>query len=65
MHTKKNNIKNQVHYDYKNLTEQKQLETRNILIEKKSYKDLVIYFTIYHHDKSLIMLNLYYNELKN
>ena len=37
------------------------LETRNIFIDKKSYKDLVIYFTRYHLDKS--MLNLYSDEL--
>ena len=30
----------------------KTLETRNILIDKKSYKDLVFFFTRYHHVKS-------------
>ena len=35
------------------------LETRNILIDKKSCKELVIYFTGYHPDKSIAMLNLY------
>ena len=42
---------------------QKKIETRNILIDKKSCKDLVIYFTRYHPDKSITMLNLYYDKL--
>ena len=29
----------------------------------KSYQDLVIYFTRYHPDKSMRMLNLYYDKL--
>ena len=56
------NIKNQVQYHYENLIEPKKLETRNILIDKKRHKDLVNYFTIYHHDESTTMLNLYYDE---
>ena len=42
---------------------QKKTETRNILIDKKSYKDLVIYFIRYQPDKSIRMLNLYYDKL--
>ena len=64
MHTKKINIKNQVHYHYENLINPKILETSNIFIDQKSYKDFVIYFTRYHTDKSITMLNLYYDELK-
>ena len=30
---------------------------------RKNYKDLGIYFTRYHPDKSMAMLNLYYDEL--
>ena len=30
---------------------------------KKSYKDLVIYFTRYNPDKSVAILNLYYVQL--
>ena len=45
MHTKKMNIENQVHYHYEKLTKPKKIETRNIFIDKKSYRDLVIYFT--------------------
>ena len=40
----------------------KMLGTRNIFIDKKSNKELVIYFTIYHPDKSIAMLKLYYDE---
>ena len=64
MHTKKINIKNQVHYHYENLMKLKILETSNIFIDQKSYKDFVIYFTRYHTDKSITMLNMYYDELK-
>ena len=63
MHTKKINIKNQAHYHYENLFKPKKLETKNIFIDKKSYKDLVIYFTGYHFDKSITMLNVYCDEL--
>ena len=41
----------------------KKLETENILIHEKNYKDLVIYFTIYVHSKLIKMLSLYYHEL--
>ena len=63
IHTKKINIKNQVQYHYENLVKPKKTETRNILIDKKRYKDLVIYFTRYHRDKSIRMINLYYDKL--
>ena len=41
----------------------KKLETENILIHEKNYKDLVIYFTRYVHSKLIKMLSLYYHEL--
>ena len=63
IHTKKINIKNQVQYHYENLVKPKKTETRNILIDKKRYKDLVIYFTRYQPDKSIRMINLYYDKL--
>ena len=63
MHTKKINIKNQVHQNYENLIKSKKLGTRNILIDKKSYKDMVIYFNRNHLDESITMLNLYYDKL--
>ena len=53
IHTKKINIKNQVHPHYENLIKLKKIEARNIFIDKKSYEDLVIYFTRYHTDKSI------------
>ena len=58
MHTKKY----QVHYHYESLVEPKKIETVNILIYKKSYKYLMIYFTRYHPHKSLTVLNVYYVE---
>ena len=63
IHTKKINIKNEVHYHYENLVKPQKTEIINILIDEKSYKDLVIYFTRYHPDKSIRMLNLYYDKL--
>ena len=48
---------------YENLIKPKKLETRKIFINTKSYTDLVIYFTRYHHVKSTTKLNLYYQEL--
>ena len=59
MHTKKINIKNQVHYHYENSIKPKKLETRNFFFKK----DLVIYFSRNHPDKLQTMLDLYYEEL--
>ena len=57
-------FENQVHSHYENLTAPKKIETRNILIDKKSCKDLAIYFTRYHPGISIAaMLNLYYDKL--
>ena len=40
------NIKNRVYnYHFDNLVKAKKLETKNILIDEKNYKDLTIYFT--------------------
>ena len=52
MDTKKFNSKNLVYYYYENLIKPKKLETRNTLIDKKSYKALVINFTCYSPDES-------------
>ena len=41
----------------------KTLETKNILIHKKNYMDLLIYFTRYDGRKSIRILTLYYNKL--
>ena len=47
---------------FNNLVEAKK-ETKNILIEEKKCKDLVIYFTGYIHSKSIKMTSLCYHEL--
>ena len=44
-------------------SKKKKLETKNILIDEKNYKGLVIYFTRYVHSKSIKMLSLYYPKL--
>ena len=45
MNANKINIKNQVYNCYfDNLVKTKKLETKNILIDQKHYKDLVVYF---------------------
>ena len=41
----------------------KRKNIENILIDEKSYKDLVIYFTRYDYGKSIRILSLYYHEL--
>ena len=38
------------------------METKTFFTNKKNFKDLVIYFTIYAHNKSLKMLSLHYDE---
>ena len=50
MHVKEINIKNRVYYYYfYHLIKAKKLKTKNILIDEKNYKDLVIYFARYVH----------------
>ena len=39
------------------------METKNILIDEKNYKHLVIYFTRYDNGNSIRISSLYYNEL--
>ena len=52
-------IKNQVcHYYFNNAANAKKLATNNILIDEKSYKYLVIYFTKFAHNKLLKNLRL-------
>ena len=64
MHIQKINIKNRVcNYHFYNLVKAKILETKNILVNKKNYQDMTIYFTRYFHSKSIKMLNLHYHEL--
>ena len=64
MHINEINIKNRFSKCYfDNSIKAKNLETKNILINEKNYKDLVIYFTKYAHNKSIKIVNLHYNEL--
>ena len=64
MHLQKFNIKNRVYsYHVYNLVKAKKVETKNILVDKKSYEDMLIYFTRYFHSKSIKVLNLHYHEL--
>ena len=58
------NIKNQVCDVYfNNSIEAKKIETRNILVNEKNFKDLVICFTRYVNNKSIKTLRLHYDEL--
>ena len=46
MHIKEINIKVRVdRYYFDNLMKVKKLETKNVLIDKKNYRELAIYFT--------------------
>ena len=64
MHIQEININNRVYnYYFDNLVKAKMLETENILINEKNYKDLVIYFTTYFHSEFIKMLRLCYHEL--
>ena len=63
MHIKEINIKNRVYNCFDNIIKPKKLATKNILIDKKNYKDLVIYFTRCDGDKSVRILCLNYNKL--
>ena len=58
------NIKNKVYnYYFDNLIKAKKFETKNILLDKKNYKDLTIYFTRYDHKRLIKTLRLHYHEL--
>ena len=56
MHIKKINIENLAHCHYENLIEQKKnWKLKNILIDKKRYKDLVTYFIINPLDNLMLI----------
>ena len=64
MNIKESNIKSIVYsYYFDNLIRANKIETENILIDVKNYKDLVAYFTRYVHQKLIKMLSLYYHDL--
>ena len=54
------NIKNRICKYFNNLIESEKLETKNILIDEKNFKDSVTYFTRYVNCKSIKMLSLYF-----
>ena len=57
------NIKNRAYnYCFENLVKAKHLESKSILIDKKNYKGLTIYFTRYIHSISIKMLSLHDHE---
>ena len=64
MHIKKFNIKNQVCNCYfnKSIKKKKNLDSINILIDEKKQKDLVMYYTRYGDNKSII--RLHYHKFK-
>ena len=61
VHFKQINIKNKLHNYYDNLTKAEKFQTKNILIDEKNYKNLIIYLARYDHKKSTRMLSLYYH----
>ena len=64
MHVKEINIKNRVYnYYFDNLVKAKEWDPKNILIDGKNYKNLVIYFTRYVHIKSIKILIPHYPKL--
>ena len=57
------NIKNRVHNYSDNSIEPEKIETKNILIDEKNLKDLVIHFTRYVNRKSMKCFSLYFYKL--
>ena len=49
MHTKTSILKTKS--TYRNIIKSRKIGTRNFLIDKKSYKNLMVYFTRYRPDK--------------
>ena len=63
MHFKEIDIKNRVYkYCFDYLIRAKTSETKNIFIDEKNYKDIVICFTRYNRGKSMRMLSLHCHE---
>ena len=61
MHTKKINIKTQVHWHYENFVKPKKLQTKIFLWIRKAIKTCE-FFIRYHPGKSITMLNMYFDE---
>lgn len=62
IHFEEINIKKSQQVLFWLLNERKKIETKVILINEKSYKDLVSFFTRYDRRKSIRMLSLYYHK---
>ena len=58
-------IKNRVHNQSNDLIKPEKIEIKNILINQKKFKDLVIYFTGDFNCKSIKILSLYFYKLIN
>ena len=63
MHDKQIYIENQVFDYYDNLIRAKILESKNVVIDGKIYKDFVVDFTRYNWEKTITMFSLYYRKL--
>ena len=60
MHIREIDLENRVqNYFFDNLMKAKKIETKNISIDEKNYKDLLINFTRYVQSKSIKMLSLH------
>ena len=60
--SKKSVLKLSLQLSFWQFSQNKKLETKNILVDQKNYKDFTIYFSRYVHGKSLKMLSLHYHE---
>ena len=57
------NIKNRVNNHSDKLTTQQQTEIKNILINEKNFKDMMIFLNRYVNSKSIKMLRLYFLQI--
>ena len=57
------NIKNRVNNHSDELTKQQQTEIKNILINEKNFKDIMIFLNRYVNSKSIKMSRLYFLQI--
>ena len=60
--SKKLMLKSSLQLSFGQFSQSKILEAKDVLIDKKNYEDLTIYFTRYSHFKFLKMFSLHYYE---
>ena len=60
--SKKLMLKSSLQLSFEQFSQSKILEAKDVLIDKKNYEDLTIYFTRYSHFKFLKMFSLQYYE---